>query len=528
MKSAFALLLLQSGAAVAAPAYSDCAVPGPPAREWHIDAVKGTPPPTGNGSAAHPFGALAAVFQKGISGYPNYPLLSTIAYDHYPQTQNGQRVYADGPSDNPQRIQPGDAIVIHSGDYGNLNLGVYAQQTANVDATGATKFVTIEGAPGEIPPRFTTLAVSAAIGFVVSNVRIVSLRTEGASNQNSLALVTGGTDEASQTRDIIVQNSYLGSADSLPPWSQADWRAKPRSSAMRVIGSASAPQFTRCVTVQNNRLNYIGSSGLSVSQATHTTFSQNEVRYFTGDGIDIYSASEWSVIGNRVSDRIDAGDGIHPDGIQLAFAGSNNGKTWTDGVIKDNTFIRQTDPKLPFRGFLQGMLQTNETWERLTVTGNTVVTQACWGLSFGTTFNSLFANNSFAWDGSPAVSGCAGLFFAMAAKNKVVNNVVTGGMSRPSCTDGAEWASNLAVRSIVADSFATTPSSVCKSGQYIKYAGAGVYDGITVDYSTPMDQVWANYAPSADGVWSGDLTPAPGGLLYGTGVPVSTPNIGAK
>jgi parallel beta-helix repeat protein len=68
-------------------------------------------------------------------------------------------------------------------------------------------------------------------------------------------------------------------------------------------------------------------------------------------------------------------------------------------LIDSNLAIRQTDPKLTFATYLQGIDAFDEEWTNVTVSNNVVVTSACWGISFSSAHNSKIINNTVVADG---------------------------------------------------------------------------------------------------------------------------------
>src|SRR5271169_2668687 len=109
------------GAAKAAPVYPGCAQPGPIRKVWYVDPVNGkTPAAGGNGSQAAPWNSLNGVLSGNwatagwtVPGYTR-PLLSTVPYYHI---VNGVRVDVVDSIGNPP-VQPGDVIMLMSGNYG--------------------------------------------------------------------------------------------------------------------------------------------------------------------------------------------------------------------------------------------------------------------------------------------------------------------------------------------------------------------------------------------------------------------------
>src|SRR5579863_9425277 len=186
--------------------YQGCRTPPSTFRYvWYVDPVHGwTAAAGGNGSQKSPWNSLEAVFQA-TTGY-NYPLLTTAPY----RNANG---YVPGPAAGP--IEPGDEILLMSGNYGAVSVGQYEAPINN------PSFVTIAAAPGQTPV-FTSLTVSASSGFVFSGIRVRSLQT----TQNEAALVNVGDQGASYpTSNIVLTKMNVSSA---PPsvystWTQAQW-----------------------------------------------------------------------------------------------------------------------------------------------------------------------------------------------------------------------------------------------------------------------------------------------------------------
>src|ERR1700693_6125171 len=156
----------------AAQVYSGCAVPSATSRHvWYVDPVHGkTPAAGGNGSQASPWNSLSGVIAGGwgASGFsvPGYtrPLLSSVPYVH---VANGQLVAVADQLGNPP-VQPGDAIMLMSGNYGDIGIGDFNLPTTNSD------FVTVEAAPGQTPV-FSTLLFDRTNKWVFNAIKVQSL-----------------------------------------------------------------------------------------------------------------------------------------------------------------------------------------------------------------------------------------------------------------------------------------------------------------------------------------------------------------
>jgi Right handed beta helix region len=555
-----AILLASSAILFAAPAlahlpsvYPDCApIPRSYAHVWHVDLMKGSTPDaahhgvavngvmgTADGSSAHPFNSLQGLVQSYPARAPGYdmPLLSTASWDHYPHTGvHGGRIDDDwvawvAAKPDPTRINPGDQVVVHGGasgnNYGDLKIGYPNTPYPNVDWSGATVFVDFVAAPGETKPLLTTVSLQGMRGFIIEGFNIVATRTQGL---NTGALVNlGGV-----SRDIIIQNNYIGNSLTKPDWTNGpitdtnSWRYNERPTAVHIAGPPYVPPalpVTQCMTVVNNTIEWTG-SGIGVAQSYETTIDGNHIQYFVGDGIDNYSNSDATISNNWISDAIDDGSGIHADMIQFAYANMHG--TFHNVVVKNNYLVSMLDPNTPYTHDAQGIDATNETWDHMTVTGNVVVTNACLALNFGSATNSQISNNTVVNNGLPG-QGCDPYLMVGAtnppadfrANNIVRNNIVAGQIIRHNCTDGSVWAGNIQTQWVAGGKLKHSYITGCQKGVYKNFGGVGSYDGVIYDTTTPMAQIFKHYAPPATGInpqASLDLSPAPGGLLDGTGI----------
>ena len=547
--------------------YPGCYTPAAHAtgKLWYFDPVYGTTVSGGaDGSKAHPFRNLSYAFQTGQNGwaagagYPHQALISTQTYDHYPKSGvHGARFDDDWnpAAPDPNRINPGDAIVLETGSYGDLNVSGFggASSMQNVDASGKTNSIFVQ-ADARAVPLFNTLHISGVRGFLFSGLHIESIATEGAAG----ALVgIGGT-----TQDISIENSSIGdwgtalpgqagavptgAAVGMPPWSQADWLAKMRV-GISIQGAADShgqpTGAVNCINIVSNKVRWVN-HGIGTGSTTKTRIQNNTISHFSGDAMDIYSSTYVIAWGNIMSDRFDTGNGDHPDFIQLA--GTNVPGTFAGVTIYHNWMKQQVDPALgtvvegvqtPPPAFVQGIDATNNGWDHLIVEDNFVATAACLVLNFGSATNSKIVNNTAVWSGGPPQGGCypwlsVGAAGVTGSNNLVENNVIAGSVWRASCTNGDVWKNNRVYRIVAAGAVRSiTPSSVCISNgngilTHVNFVGAGSYDGVVIDASTPMAYVFANYAPTS-AVSPVNLTPMPYGPLYGTGAVITgVPGVG--
>ena len=363
--------------------YPGCAQPGPTGKVWYVDPVNGkTPAAGGLGTQASPWNSLNGILSGtwgtadfSVPGYTR-PLLSNVPYYHI--TSAGRVDVADTIGNPP--VNPGDKIMLMSGNYGDIGMGNYNLPTTNSD------FVTIQAAPGQ-SPVFTTLYLSRTNKWVFNGIKVQSLM---GTNGNTHALVEI-TDQgaAYPTSDIILENMTVSSAPALTGWTQAQMTTSFRQVGISVKGSDGGADTT-CVSVTNSHMWNIVFG--AVVMGNNMLFANNEIDHFGDDGID-YAASNILISKNYIHDDQDHGTGAHMDGMQGYPGASSN------VVIDSNRVIRQTDPNLPFPIYLQGIDAFDGDWTNLTVTNNVVVTSACWGIGYASLHGGKIINNTVVADG---------------------------------------------------------------------------------------------------------------------------------
>ena len=395
----FCLATVLGSGAQAAQVYPGCAQPGPTGKVWYVDPVNGkTAAAGGDGSQAHPWSSLDAVLSGKwvVNGFslPGYkrPLLSSIPYLH---VVNGKRVIAADQTGGPP-AQPGDTILLMNGDYGDVGIGVYNTPMPNSD------FVTVKAAPGQTP-LFSTLYIRSTNKWVFNGIKVQSL---WGTNNNKLALVTV-TDQgaAFPTSDIILENMQLSTVDDGTSWTKAQWVAQGRL-GFREVGAAgngtNGEPYTTCISMTGSKINNVR-FGASLF-GNKSLFQNNDIGYFGDDAID-YGANFLTIAHNYIHDNFDIGDGNHEDAMQgqngplpagVAF------NKFSDILIDGNLVTRQTDPKLAFPTYLQGIDAFDEEWTNLTVTNNVIITSACWGIGYASLHDGRIINNTVIDDGTDA------------------------------------------------------------------------------------------------------------------------------
>ena len=373
----FVILLLFLAAPVhAAPVYSGCATPPSTFRHvWYFDPVHGkTQAAGGNGSQASPWNNLEALVQSQ-TGYAN-PLLTT-------------RGAKAGP------IAPGDEILLMSGNYGNLWLNVYNTEIAN------SAFVTIAAAPGQTPV-LTSLFIAGTSYWAFNGLKVQSLL--GAAIGGYWLVDIDDFSPTFPTSNIVLENMTISSQDNVAGWSKAQWVANARNALF--IHSTPGTTATKCISLTGSHIANVR-TGAAIA-AGQVVFSNNQIDHFGDDGLD-YAASNIALTHNTIQDNLDLGDGNHEDAMQGQAGFLAAGATvnhFVNVLIDSNLIVRQTDPKLPFPTYLQGIDAFDADWTNVTVTNNVVVTSACHGITFGSIHNSLIANNTVVEDGLFPTPGC--------------------------------------------------------------------------------------------------------------------------
>ena len=383
----------------AAMVYSGCATPPSTFRQvWYVDPANGkTPAAGGKGSQAYPWNSLNGV----LSGYwatagwtfPGYarPLLSTVPYLHI---VNGVRVDVADSIGNPP-VQPGDMIMLMSGNYGDIVIGAYMQEVAN------PSFVTVQAAPGQTPV-LSTLLILSTTNWVFNGLKVQSLWTSA----NPQALIYIHDQGASlPTSNIVLENMMLSSQDDAEAWSQAQWMANARSGFF-AWGDGGGGANTSCISFTGSHISNVR-TGASIL-ANQLIFSNNQIDHFGDDGID-FAASNIAITHNDIHDNVNLGDGNHEDAMQGVIGILPAGATVNylkNILIDSNMVIRQTDPELSFPTYLQGIDAFDSDWTNVTVTNNVVITSACQGIDFSSIHYGLIANNTVVEDGLVSTPGC--------------------------------------------------------------------------------------------------------------------------
>ena len=250
---------------------------------------------------------------------------------------------------------------------------------------------------------FSTLYIRSTNKWVFNGIKVQSL---WGTNNSKLALVTV-TDQgaAHPTSDIILENMQISTVDDATSWTKAQWQAQGRSGFREVggVGNGTNGQpSTTCISMTGSKIKNVRFGAALFGNKS--LFQNNDLGYFGDDGID-YGANFLTIAHNYIHDNFDIADANHEDAMQgqngplppgVAF------NRFSDIVIDSNLVTRQTDPKLAFPTYLQGIDAFDEDWTNLTVTNNVIVTSACWGIGYASLHRSKIINNTVVDDGTDA------------------------------------------------------------------------------------------------------------------------------
>ena len=304
-----------------------------------------------------------------------------------------------------------------SGNYGDLWLKVYAAQISN------SAFITVAAAPGQTPV-LTSIFVSGTNAWAFNGLRVQSLQSLAHSGNALVSVKDGGT--AFPTSDIVFQNMSISSQDNAEAWSKAQWVANARSGFW--ASSTAGATNTKCVSLTGSHISNVKTgAGLLANQLL---LKQPDRPFWRRR--PCLCSEQPRDHPQQLHDNLDIGDGNHEDAMQGVIGVPTPGVAvnhFQNILIDSNLVVRQTDPRLSFPTYLQGIDVFNSDWTNVTVTNNVVITSACLGIAFVSLHNSLIANNTVAEDGLVSTPGCAARRFrsrrGAPSSNTVVRNNLT-------------------------------------------------------------------------------------------------------
>jgi hypothetical protein len=540
--------------------------PGHTAQYWASN-----PPTSGYvGDAQHPYdnlsyGVFGAAFNAiPPTGYDGFkPLMSTVWVDQRPPHQGGTGEspvngtttgpdwgvitqttppagYVQGDmyphTPDPNRINPGDEIILESGTYGfiatNNNMGA----PVNADASSNTKYVFVHADTGA-RPLLSGLSV-VGTGFVFRDIDVgfggmtvpKNVTIAGSTSKDifliGLSISNWDPSKGLPNRYGPSTPAYPLRADGVTPWDVCHVAAAPETqcpsgqsgdwynganfgSAISVSGSAGPQNHVSgpiCWSIIGNTLRVV-SRAMGLTNVEKGVVYGNEFRYFTGDGIDAYTLGHIFFVKNLFTDRIDRRDGDHPDGIQFAVSNLNYEQwVFSNFVIAYNTFLARTDPNLPTDpagnitwGDYSGLFNTDGNYNLFNIFNNTF--SLCYS---GAGINlrspaSLMANNSGAWAGCSNNGGTQFWMGGFVNGDIVAVNNASNGFTY-GCADGATFQNNYAIGYTEAGVYNAPSSGNCgANGTKVIANGQadGVFTDATTDPTSPTASIWTAYTPDS-------------------------------
>jgi parallel beta-helix repeat protein len=506
----FAAVYLSASVACAATVMEvadGCAVPSsaPPAHVFYIDPVNGSM--SGDGSLAHPWNSLEAITgttygqpawqPPGCAGYNNTsctygPLLTSEPYWHY-----DARVQIWTTSTNPNApISPGDSILLMSGNYGNVALNGVVNSS----------FITIEAATGQ-KPVLSNLTLLGSTKWLIRG-----LTFQGLASGYSGFLYVAGNARWGTSSDIVFVGNSLSSQTNVSKWSATDWINKARSNAIDVDGGDPYSTDANCVSISDNVIKNVR-SGI-VMMANNMLVSRNTIDNFGDDALD-YAGNNLVISHNTIKNSHTLGDSNHNDAMQGFIGRGVPGTTVYDNILIDsNTVIRQTEPRLPLAGTLQGIDAFDMDWSNVVVTNNVVVSNGYHGISFYSLHGGWIENNTVLYDGVPNAATLWILVGNTSHEGSSSNNVVVRNNTATFITnDGwpaTEFDHNLSGQGYVLN----------VNGQQQGFYAPGTYVGGNIVDSDGLQKVFVGYdlvhrlynlnlRPGSSAVGTGNLQNAP-------------------
>lgn len=310
-----------------------------PAATFYSDPKEGDP--EGDGSAAHPWGALEEVLQARRIQLCD---------------QRGQPVDPDAP------VKPGDTILLRSGWHGALRIGRgYNDQP-----------ITIAADQGHVP-QVAWIEIGEGRKWHVRGLTVSPSLAPSPLKRIPHSLVMLGERGGQQSTELIVEDCFIYSVLDTSGWTGKDWVTKPASGIW--LGRHGKAHVARNNYVLNTRF------GIQLC-ATNCLAEGNVVANFSADGIRVTrdgQTVQYNVIKNNFVGARD-GDDNHDDGIQAFLFNAGTG-TLRDVTLRGNIIMARETEGLPFPNGLQGIGCFDGPLVQFTVENNVVAVNHYHGIS---------------------------------------------------------------------------------------------------------------------------------------------------
>ena len=282
----------------------------------------------------------------------------------------------DGSSANPWRslnqaldddsLEPGDTILLRSGDYGGLWINDRRNEA----------IITVAADKDHVP-RFTNIRITASSNWHLRGLS-VSPAFAPSSVRGTMIKIDSNTDA------ITIEDSIVMSAPDSSSWTADDWNAK-ASHGIRAEGTR--------ITLRGNRLKNVN-YGITML-GSHSLVENNLIENFSGDGMRGLG-NHTTFRSNTVKNCYKVNDN-HDDGFQSWSVGAD-GKPATGEVVgvvlSGNRIINYEDPNQPFRCKLQGIGMFGGTYVDWVIENNVVIVDNWHGITVMGARNVRVVNNT--------------------------------------------------------------------------------------------------------------------------------------
>lgn len=314
-------------------------------KSFYVDPVNGADNNTG--SADSPWQSLQTVLDQG--------LIASRDWESKPPSSSTPLVVKR--EDAP--VQPGDSIVLRSGNHGPLFIRGYynAAPIYVVAAEGAT-------------PRFDFVEIRSSSHWVIRGITIEMAEDRRHEYEDyfynsysvSRLLRIANHNHTGPVHNITVADSTIQSAASISGWTAYDWDAKAMS-GLAIYGEHH--------DIRNNHFRHVA-FGMDVG-ATHSMIVGNTINHFSYDGIRSIGSDYTTFENNLIKNSYGLGElnhKNHDDGFQNF---SHHGST-TGVVFRGNTIIHFENPDRPLITPLQGFGAFDAPIIGWTIENNLIVT----------------------------------------------------------------------------------------------------------------------------------------------------------
>ncbi len=327
------------------------------AADFYADPVHGDM--SGDGSRAHPWGALEDVLAAGM--------FEAMDWDALPWVE-GTSVLVPrtaGP------VGPGDTLWLLDGDH-----GIALFDSLYVDGT-----ITVAAAPGA-HPTLGRVRFRASSGWVLRGVTVSAELAPEPSILPLIELDSHGT--RGPVHDVTIEDCNVYTAMDTTSWSASDWDSR-SVDGIRAEGDD--------VVLRGNHLWNVDFA--IATSGDRALVEDNLVERFSGDGLR--GLGDHSVFQyNTVRDLFFV-NANHPDGFQ-SWSTGDDGSVGTGEVVgttlRGNVFVNTTDLTRPLQGNLQGIGMFDGTYVDWVIEDNVVVTDHWHGITLMGARGSRVVNNS--------------------------------------------------------------------------------------------------------------------------------------